>query len=111
MAKKADAGKERAWTQRMAQWERSGISRRAWCAANGVTISTFDYWRRRLRARRSTKASPRQRFVPVVVKSASIPTGSAATIEIALSRGIALRAPATVEVRWLGALVREIEAC
>jgi hypothetical protein len=45
------------------------------------------------------------------VKSESIPTGSTATIEIALPRGIALRAPATVEARWLGALVREIEAC
>ncbi len=111
MAKTADAEKERVWTQRMAQWERSGIGRRTWCAANGVKVSTFDYWRRRLRARRSTKASPRQRLVPVVVKSESIATGSAATIEIALSRGIELRAAATVEARWLGALVREIEAC
>jgi hypothetical protein len=49
--------------------------------------------------------------VPVVVKSAAAAPATAVTIEIALPGGIALRAPATVEARWLAALVHEIGRC
>lgn len=109
----ATTEKERLWARRMTEWERSDTSRRTWCAANEVSIHTFDYWRRRLRTRAVTKRAVPQRLVPVVVRSSSPPSvaTSTATIEIALSRGIALRTPATVEVRWLAALIREIEAC
>jgi hypothetical protein len=103
--------KEQLWTGRMVEWERSGTSRRRWCAANGVSVHTFDYWRRRLRSRTVAKRPRRQRLVPVVVKPAPGAPASAVTIEIALPGGIALRAPATVETRWLAALVREIGAC
>lgn len=107
----ATTEKERWWARRMAEWERSGTSRRTWCAANEVSIHTFDYWRRRLRTRAVTRRRVRQRLVPVVVKPSRSVAVSAATIEIALPRGIALRTPATVEARWLAALIREIEAC
>lgn len=105
--------KERLWARRMTEWERSGTSRRTWCAANEVSIHTFDYWRGRLRTRVMVKRSARQKLVPMVVKSApaTSSSSSAPTVEIALPRGIALRTPATADVRWLAALVREIEAC
>ena len=108
----AKTEKERLWTRRLSQWERSGTSRRTWCAANEVSVHTFDYWRRRLRTR-VVAQSARQKLVPRVVKSAAATPSlsSAATVEIALPRGIALRTPATADVRWLAALVREIEAC
>jgi hypothetical protein len=108
----ATTEKERLWARRMTEWERSGTSRRTWCAANEVSIHTFDYWRRRLRTR-VAKRPARQKLVPMVVKSAPTTSSSpsAATVEIALPRGIALRTPATADVRWLAALVREIEAC
>lgn len=107
----AKTEKERLWTQRMVAWERSGIGRRAWCAANGLSVYTFDYWRGRLRSRAVSKPRLRQRLVPVVVKSAPAAPAAAVTIEIALPGGIALRAPATVETRWLAALVHEIGQC
>jgi hypothetical protein len=110
----AKTEKERAWTQRMGEWARSGMSRRAWCAANEVSVHTFDYWRRRLRTRTVSKSPPRQphqRLVPVIVKSATVASESATAVEIALPSGIALRAATTVEARWLATLVREIEAC
>jgi len=107
----AKTEKEQLWARRMAEWERSGTSRRKWCAANGLSVYTFDYWRGRLRSRAVSKPRPRQRLVPVVVKSAAGAPAAAVTIEIALPGGIALRAPATVEARWLAALVREIGAC
>jgi len=107
----AKTEKEELWTRRMAEWEGSGTSRRQWCAANGLSVYTFDYWRHRLRRRAAPKPAPRQRLVPVVVKPAPGAPASAVTIEIALPGGIALRAPATVETRWLATLVREIGAC
>jgi hypothetical protein len=33
------------WARRLAACERSGLSRRAWCAAQGVNVHTLDYWR------------------------------------------------------------------
>lgn len=109
----ATTEKERLWVRRMTEWERSGTRRRTWCVANGVSIHTFDYWRRRLRTRVVAKGPAQQKLVPMVVKSApTMPSSpSAATVEIALPRGIALRTPAATDVRWLAALVREIEAC
>jgi len=107
----AKTEKERIWTRRIAAWERSGMGRRAWCAANEVNVHTFDYWRRRLREQAPTSAAPPQKLVPVVVKSAPGASVSPATIEIALPRGIALRAPAMVDARWLATLVRAIDAC
>jgi hypothetical protein len=47
----AKTDKQRTWAKRIAAWERSGMSRRPWCAANEANVHTFDYWRRRLRAR------------------------------------------------------------
>ena len=106
----AKTDKQRMWTRRIAEWERSGMSRRTWCAANEVSVHTFDYWRRRLREQPLTSASPRQTLMPVVVKSAPF-ASSPAAIEIALPSGIALRAQSMVDARWLAALVREIGAC
>jgi hypothetical protein len=106
----AKTEKERLWRRRMAQWERSGTSRRAWCAANEVSIHTFDYWRRRLRTG-VERRSVRQKLVPMIVKAVTSSPSAAATVEIALPGGIALRAPATTDVRWLAALAREIERC
>jgi hypothetical protein len=107
----AKTEKRRTWAKRMAAWERSGMSRRAWCAANEANVHTFDYWRRRLREQAPTIASPRQRLVPVVVKSAPIAAASPATIEIALPSGIALRTQPMVDARWLATLVREMSGC
>ena len=32
------------WAKRVEAWERSGQSQRAWCKAEGVSLSTFQWW-------------------------------------------------------------------
>ena len=87
---------EKVWAKRMRAFERSGLSRRAWCAQEKVPLSTLDYWRRRLRQRGVASA-----LVPVVVDVAP----RAERIEIALG-DVQLRLPSGVDADWLCRLLR-----
>ena len=67
------------WSKRMQAWEQSGLTRTAFCRAQRLNLSTFDYWRRVLRTRG-------RELVPVVVSSAApLP------VEIVLPNGLRLR--------------------
>ena len=88
--------KEKQWAKRMRAFERSGLSRWAWCAREKVPLSTLDYWRMRLRRRDAGSA-----LVPVVVDAAP----RAERIEIALG-DVQLRLPTTVDAEWLCRLLR-----
>lgn len=48
------------WTRHFEEWQASGLARRAYCAREGVSLSTFDHWRRqsRLRAQSETAQAP-----------------------------------------------------
>ena len=37
------------WTQIMNEWKESGQTRKQFCTANKLKVSTFDYWRSRLK--------------------------------------------------------------
>ena len=91
------------WSKRLAACERSGLSRRAWCAAQGVNMHTLDYWRYRLRRRPAAKVSRSrvrsQALVPIVVCRAA-PSAMASTLELRLPGGIELRAD-SFDARWL----------
>lgn len=86
--------KERLWAKRMRAFERSGLSRRAWCAQEKVPLSTLDYWRLRLRRTAAT-------LIPVVVDSVPV----AKQIEIAVG-DVQLRLPVGVDAEWLCSLLR-----
>jgi len=104
--------KRELWARRLAACERSGMSRRAWCAAQGVSVHTLDYWRYRLRPSKAARSSSKA-LVPIVVKDTAAARSIASTpaIEIALPSGVQVRAPASTDVRWLAVLVRELRAC
>ena len=38
------------WQQHFTHWKSSGLSQRAYCASAGLSLATFDYWRRQRRA-------------------------------------------------------------
>lgn len=100
------------WSKRLTACERSGLSRRAWCAAHGVNVHTLDYWRSRLRAQPAKPTRPKRRsqaLVPIVV-GGSAPMSPAPMITLRLPGGIELSA-ASLEARWLATLVRELGAC
>jgi len=48
----------------VAEYERSGLSRRSFCERTGVAVSTLDYWRRQVRE------GNRARIVPVKIEAA-----------------------------------------
>lgn len=44
-----DTKKQQYWQRHAARWQASGLSRRAYCAREGLAVSTFDHWRRQTR--------------------------------------------------------------
>lgn len=76
-----DPALERRWRERMAQWQASGLSVRAFCLKHGLIETSFYYWKRELRARdaaASTAAArsssgkkSRPAFIPLTVLPAA----------------------------------------
>lgn len=93
MARAADWSKRLAWQQRLRRFEQCDLTVAAFCQAEGVSIGSFQQWRRILgrrpvarRGARQTSTS-RQAFLPVEI------LGTAA-IEIHLPNGARLMVPA-----------------
>ena len=87
--------KEQLWAKRMRAFERSGLTRRAWCEQEGVPLSTLDYWRCRLRHSSSA-------LVPVVVSDVA---AKVASMEISVA-GVQLRVPTNIDADWLCRVLR-----
>ena len=96
--------KRAVWTKRIDAWERSGLSRAAFCVARRLNLHTFDYWRRALRA-----SSGAQALVPVVVAPVRAPTS--APIEVVLPNGIRLRVAPGSDLSTLRPLIEVLRAC
>ena len=45
-----DAEKLSYWTDHYRRWQGSGISQRSYCRDAGISFSSFDHWRRRIRS-------------------------------------------------------------
>lgn len=89
-------------------WERSGEPRRAFARRHGLTVSQFDYWKRRVR--RATAPT----FVPVQVLPESLapPASAGAAIELALPGGARLTIPDGVSAATLQTVLTAVRtAC
>jgi putative transposase len=88
---------EAQWRALFSAFEASGETRRRFCARHGVALSTFEWWRRRLREQaRSTSAAPLRSealFVELTAPMAPIRElpGSAWDVELELGAGVVLR--------------------
>lgn len=49
-----DPALERRWRERVARWQASGLSVRAFCRQHGLAEASFYYWKRELQARDAT---------------------------------------------------------
>jgi hypothetical protein len=109
---KQSAVKAAVWFKRVVDFERSGLTRVAWCERHGLVAATLDYWRLRWRER-----DKRTSLVPVVVSNdlpgrtgvgldlLSQRTGrGAGVVEIELS-GCRLRVDGLVDATWLCAVL------
>lgn len=48
MSRMADPGLVRTWKETLRRFETSGLSQRAFCEEEDLSLSTFSYWRRKL---------------------------------------------------------------
>ena len=106
------------WQQRLVDLEASGMTRVAYCAAQGIGYSTLQRWPRRLR--REAAAWPRAEhdprdatapgLIPIRVRASTVPRTepAAAPPELALTwpGGMRLRLPLATDAGWLAELLR-----
>ncbi len=88
------------WTKRVEAWQRSGQSQHAWCKAEGVALSTFQWWRQRL-----AKTVPSER-VPSFMPLRLEPEATAASIEVRLRSGTQIRFEGEAALRAVEPLLR-----
>ncbi len=98
--------KQAQWRKRVSAFERSGLTREAWCLRAGVAVATLDYWRSRLRDAGDRSG---QALVPIVVSDQPMThsrLAGAGTIQIDLGGGVRLRTNAQVDAQWLVSVLR-----
>lgn len=86
---------QQVWVGRLQDQASSGLSIRPWCEREGVTVSNFHYWRRRLAAPTATKliALPMTADRPEPV------------LELCTPHGYVVRLASRDQVAWLGGVL------
>jgi hypothetical protein len=81
-AKQRDLGKEQLWRQAIRKRERSGLTIRAFCQREGLTESSYQFWRRELVKRDGVgrSSSRRRKAEKDRVKIQSLPTFASVTV-------------------------------
>lgn len=73
--------------QLIAEFEASGLGRKAFCASRSISINTLDYWRRRCKARLMEVPKVAPEFVELTPLSGF----GALDVELELGGGVVLR--------------------
>jgi len=89
MSKRKKSGREY-WRSVIEKWSSSGLSQRQFCEESGISLSTFCYWRRRLRE--DAETGPASRFIPVEIKPPRRGT-ALSCYEVRLESGARIRVP------------------
>jgi hypothetical protein len=100
MTKQAD------WKKRIAQWERSGQSQRAFCANRTLALSTFQWWRRKLRPSGDRQTAPA--FLPFDLGTPTGAGAGVAVIEVELRSRTRVRLEGEAALRAVDAVVARI---
>ena len=105
MEKQALAVRERQWYQTITTAKQSGQSIKCWCAENGVPLSSFYSWQRKMRS-----ALLRQESVQFEELSPSSPkTAAIAPTQITLHiRDVAVELPADLPSDQISEIIRGI---
>lgn len=93
MASKVSASSRRSasqWHAIVSAFNDSGLSQKAFCQREGLALSTFQYWKRRLRAEEA-HAAPASGSSPAVIDLGALDDRPAGwEVEIALGDGVSL---------------------
>ena len=86
------------WRELVERFDRSGQTRSKFCAANGLALSTFDQWRRKLGETQAAADEAHGESLFVELTNATEATGSRTTagagaweVELELGAGVVLR--------------------
>ena len=86
------------WRKLIERFDRSGQSRGKFCAANGLALSTFDLWRRKLGESQTPADEEHPESLFVELTNATEPSGSRSAagtgaweVELELGAGMVLR--------------------
>lgn len=87
MAKNIPADGE--WLERVQSWRDSGLTQSAWCQQQGIRVSKFGYWKRKLETSSSVKpVLPNSGFVPVVPHPEPATSYEVSPLSITLPNGV-----------------------
>ena len=94
------------WKKRIGQWERSGQSQRAFCASRTLALSTFQWWRRKLRRSADRQATPA--FLALDLSARTGTGAGLAVIDIELRSRTRVRLEGEAALRAVDAVVARI---
>ena len=106
MEKQALAVREQQWYQTITTAKQSGQSIKSWCAENGVPLSSFYSWQRKMRAAplQQTEDVPFEELSPSSPKTAAIPP-TQITLHI---RDVTVELPADLPSDQISEIIRRI---
>ncbi len=106
MTKEEQAQRRAQWLDHIASWEKSSLTRAAYCQETGLKRNTFNDWV--VRARRKGEGvageSPALSWVPVSIQADEASPG----FELRGANSWQLSLPATVSPQWVANLLREL---
>lgn len=94
------ARKNSVWEHKIAQWERSGRTQREFCREQGIALSTFQWWRARLK--RGAPLAPPS-FLPLALEAAD-----AGIVEVTLRSNTRVRVRGAAATRLVDALIARL---
>ena len=94
------AGKNSVWEHRIAQWERSGRTQREFCREQRIALSTFQWWRARLK--RGVPLATAS-FLPLALDSAD-----AGVVEVTLRSNTRVRVEGAAVTRLVDAVIARL---
>ena len=94
------------WAQTVAQCRDSGLSVRQWCQENGINISSYYKWQRKVYD--TAKAQQESRFVEVTPVQSAAVGGVAVTLRIA---GAELDIHNGADAATVEAVLRAVKSC
>ena len=104
-----DAIKRLNWERHFTAWQSSGLTRRSYCEREGLSLSTFDYWRRQARPNSVTAKQPAAASLPLTLVAARVVAAQNDTgLVLRSPTGWQLTLPVTVESGWLSGLLKRL---
>jgi hypothetical protein len=94
------------WKSFIAEWQKSGKTREAFCRERNLTVPTFSYWRTKLNklGNTETDAPVKDSFVRY-----NLPSSVSNEITIEWPDGMKLRLPSEINLQEIGELLRSLK--